>query len=77
MTTTYNGGREVKASELSVGQTIRDPRNPKRILIVESIGGQIFARGYESAKRKYHATLQPEQPVTLVTKTETETTEAT
>lgn len=75
METTYGGGRQVKTSELAVGDTIRDPRNPKRILIVESLGSQIFARGYEGSKRKYHATLQPEQYVTLVTGAETATTE--
>jgi len=75
MTFTHSGGRQVKASELSVGDTIRDPRNPRRILVVESLGGQIFARGYEKSKRKNHVTLQPEQGVILVTGAETATTE--
>lgn len=71
----YGGGLDVKASTLGVGDTIRDPRNKERILIVESLGSQIFARGFEGNKRQYHIYLNADQIVTKVTNASTETTE--
>lgn len=74
---TYGGGREVKASTLVVGNTIRDPKRIDRILIVEETGTQIYCRGYEAKDTGKHVFLSPDTYVTLVTQASTETTQDT
>ena len=60
-------GESVKASSLSLGQYIRDPRNRSRILIVEETGTQVFARGLTKDTSKFHVFLSNDSFVERVT----------
>ena len=71
---TYGGGVSVKASTLSVGDTIRNPHKKGMIMIVEQTGNQIYVRGYEQADTKYHRFLSSDEYVIKVTGAQTDTT---
>lgn len=71
---TFGGGTQVKASTLAIGDTIRSTKKIDRIMIVESVGNQIFVRGYEQNQTNHHEFLYPDQIVIKVTNTSTETT---
>ena len=61
----YSGGRTVKVSSLVVGNQIRDNRKRDRILVVESLGSPVFAKGlYEP---EHHVFLDVNSFVELVT----------
>ena len=69
---TFGGGVIVKASTLVVGDTIRDPRKRNRVLVVESLGSQIFARGYEQSEMEQHRYFSLDEYVIKVTQASTE-----
>lgn len=74
MSNTFHGGNSVKASTLVVGDTIRHPRMQNIILVIESTGSQIYARGYEQANTKDHIFISPDSIVIKVTNASTDTT---
>lgn len=62
----------VKASQLVVGEYIRDPRNVSKVMIVEDIGTQVFARGILKTTSKRHVFLDKETVVERVVSVTTE-----
>lgn len=67
---TFGGGTEVQASTLIIGDTVRNPRKPQMVMIVEEIGNQIYIRGLLAINTKYHMFLHPNQLVIKVTNAE-------
>ena len=65
-----SGGVTVKASDLVLGDYIRDPRKAKRIMQVQELGTQIYAICITEAKK--HIFLNRNQFVTKVTDVTTE-----
>jgi len=63
----------IKARNLSVGDFIRSPQKRKRILVVETVGSEIFARGLDKKDIDRHIFLGKEDMVEKVTDVITET----
>ena len=71
----YGGGQEVKARTLVVGDYIRSNKKRDRILIIEEIGNQIFARGLDKLDKNYFEFIQGDVTVIKVTNVLTDSSE--
>jgi len=71
MTKGLSGGSMVLASTLSVGDTIRDSKLRKRIMIVEEAGNEVFVRGLESGQTGQHRFIKGNEMVEKVTNAST------
>ena len=65
-------GQMVKASSLSLGNYVRDPRRRDRILQVKETGSSVFAQGITEKTSKYHRFFSNDDVVEQVTNPTTE-----
>ena len=72
VTDSLGGGQVVRVSTLVVGDTIRDPKRRKQILIVEDTGNPVFARGLARGETSRHVFLDVNSSVEKVTNATTE-----